>query len=593
MREVRLIVPDGEAVRAAAAVLGNHLGLPVWVTSAGAEVRVENGQLVAERAGGPASWVQVLPGGRPDAVPEILTWYRTERGMIQARQGEAVIETSRDDAGRVNGIILADHLQYNAARGGLFSLVWAGLYGVGVDIAPGDDGPVFLLPDFDGSVARRPLGEFPELLGRYGRADGQPIAILALEDSTRLDGRDPRWKALTENLAGLARAAGASVFFMGRGFGTEPRDGDPAVDGDGWHWWRADPPRGPGEPALPAFLEDPAGPLREPGEVRATSLPTGEGVPGEGVTLPAGGALRAGVVSATDDMMRGQMWGYFGVRGDDGRGVFVVDVPLTEGGHIGLVRYEAGAAAGGRATEGPVRMVELARAEVVAADAGSIMGMIRRAGYQPDRQVIQFLAAPSDDEAHGVFAREALEIAGLIGADVFIVGAAGATVAYDADREAFAARLAGGDPAGWQQLAAGARPASRARAAAGLLRNGRAGDPGPAHRTARQRLYCLGGRGRGQLADAVDDSGWIVPRAIEWPPGSWEAEHGQRILSAVEWHGVLGGFVVGVGADPGGAWLVYDVDDEGFLAEGRAGSSGGAGVAPGPGRCGGGPAPGG
>ena len=40
------------------------------------------------------------------------------------------------------------------------------------------------------------------------------------------------------------------------------------------------------------------------------------------------------------------------------------------------------------------------------------------------------------------------------------------------------------------------------------------------------------------------------------------------ILSALEGHGVPGGFVVGLGVDREEAWLVYDVDDEGFLAEG-------------------------
>ena len=479
MREVRLVVPDGE-VEQAAAVLGNHLGLPVWVTSAGAEVRVENGQLVAERAGGPASWVQVLPGGRPDAVPEILTWYRTERGMIQARQGEAVIETSRDDAGRVNGITLADHLEWNAlrARPGVLSSVSAGLYGVGVDIVPGDDGPVFLLPDFDGSVARRPLGELPELLGRHGWTVGG--AILISSDFTGYAGKD--WDALTTGPRSLPRP-------RRRAF-SSPGGGRARCRWTGTSSSAAGTSRAGGGLTRRAGR----GSLRCRRSCRTWTVGCGYGASTGGVVslpLGAGDALRAGVASPTDAMMRGRALGYRAASDKDGPGAFVVDVPLTEGGHIGLAREDPDAGPGGLAAAGPVRAVERMQTLAAPAAAGQVAELIRRAGYQPDRQVIQFLAAPSDDEAHGVFAREALEIAGLIGRDVFIVGAAGATVAYDADREAFAARLAGGAPPGGSSGSAGARPASRARAAAGLLRVRRARDPGPTHRTARQRLCCL------------------------------------------------------------------------------------------------------
>jgi hypothetical protein len=112
---------------------------------------------------------------------------------------------------------------------------------------------------------------------------------------------------------------------------------------------------------------------------------------------------------------------------------------------------------------GAVQAVELMRTRVVPADAGQVVELIRRAGYPPDGQVIQLLAAPPDDEAHRQFAADAQEVADLTSRDVYIVGAAGATVAYDAGREAFAARLAGGEPAGWQRLSprAPGRPAGQ------------------------------------------------------------------------------------------------------------------------------------
>ena len=66
MHEARLVMGNGEGVRAAAAALAEELGAPVWVTSRGAAVRVsQDGQLEARREGRRASWVQVLPGDRP------------------------------------------------------------------------------------------------------------------------------------------------------------------------------------------------------------------------------------------------------------------------------------------------------------------------------------------------------------------------------------------------------------------------------------------------------------------------------------------------------------------------------------------------
>ena len=96
--------------------------------------------------------------------------------------------------------------------------------------------------------------------------------------------------------------------------------------------------------------------------------------------------------------------------------------------------------------------MELLRTEVVAANAGQVVELIRNAGYQQDGQVIQFLAAPPDDRAHAVFVVQAQQVANLVGEDVYIVGAAAATVIYDAGREGFAALLVDGRAAGWQRL---------------------------------------------------------------------------------------------------------------------------------------------
>jgi hypothetical protein len=61
MREIRLVMDDGERVREAAAVLAERLDMPVRMTPAGAEVRVEAGRLVAWREDGPVEWVRILP----------------------------------------------------------------------------------------------------------------------------------------------------------------------------------------------------------------------------------------------------------------------------------------------------------------------------------------------------------------------------------------------------------------------------------------------------------------------------------------------------------------------------------------------------
>jgi hypothetical protein len=454
-REARLVADDGEGVRAAAADLAEWLGVPVWVTPAGAELWAEGSQLVAWREGGPVAWVQVLPGGHPAANTGIPPWYDTGRGTIRVRPGPAIAVFS-GHRGEVNGIILRSHPLRNSIRAGSHPdpQVPPGLYAVFADIVPGEDGPVFVLPNFDGSEERRSLGELPQLLGRYNWAPGQAILISSDFTGYAGAGTDQDWEALTEGLERLAGAAGASVFFPGRGSRAEHpgREGEPLVlvGGDEPRWLQADPPRWPDEPAPPMFVQDPDGRLwsREPG-TGVVSLPLGAGV-----------ALWAGGASPAEQMMRAGALGYWQPRGGDAsRAVFIVDVPLTVDGGMGLVRDERGPGPDRPATAGLVReeggvvpAVGLLRAEVVAADAGQVAELIMSAGFQPGGQVIQFLAVPPDDGAYAVFRAQAREVAGLTGGDVYIVGGAGATVAYDAGREAFAARLAAGGPAGWQRL---------------------------------------------------------------------------------------------------------------------------------------------
>jgi hypothetical protein len=413
-----------------------------------ARLAMDDGDAVGGRRPRAETGRAILPGDRPAGNPEVDSWYDTSGGMVQARRGAAVIELSHGDGGEVNGIILAPHRRYNPLRAGplLVSGVPAGLYAVLARIGPGEGGrgAAFTLPHFDGSQDRRPLGELPELLERHGWTNGQAIVIRG--DFTRdLDGVDAarRWEALAGEAAGLAQAAGASVFFPGRGSATALLGGELAVDGgDDPRWWRADPPRGPGEPARPALVQDLAGRLREPG-TRIVSL-----------RMDARAGLAAGVASPADEMMRRRARDYRLAPGDDGRPVFVVDVPLTRDGGIGLAREDPGAGPGrpaGRA--GPV---ELMPTRVEPAGTAEVVGMIRNAGYQPDEQVIQFLAAPPDDRAHAVFRAQAQEVANQIGRDVYIVSTAGATVEYNNSRRLFAVRRAGWRAtwrdAGWQRL---------------------------------------------------------------------------------------------------------------------------------------------
>ena len=608
MVEVRLVMDDGEGVRAAAAALAERLGVPVWVTPRGAVVRVsQDGRLVAWQEDGPASWVQVLPGDRPAANAGFLPWYETGEGRVRSRRGEAVIELSHGDGGGVNGILLASHREYNAFLAGPVPRVPAGLYAVGADFVPGQGSPMFSLPDFDGSAELRPLGELQGLLRWHGWTDGRPVLILADFSGYAGEGADRDWEVLAGGLGGLAEAAGASVFFPGRGSRVEYRDRDPVVvGGEDPRWWRVDPPGGPGRPASPTLVQGPTGGLWLEPDARFVSLPLGDVSPAEGA------ALRSGAVSPADEMMHDRAPGYRGVRGDDGRGVFVVDVPLTGGGEIALAGDALGARPGGPSVAGAARAVELLRTEVVPASADLVVWMIRRAGYRPGRQVIQFLAAPPDWAAYRAFREQAQEVARLVGGDVYIVGPAGATVAYDAGREGFAAVLADGRPGRWERLS----PRASGRQAGQEERGEQAGQEQPpdyfgtnehgilAPRTPppASALTALASGASDEASSEASDEApdedaipaqrrsanvWLqtVPAAtgrlrpesstrgldhdpweIDWPLGSWEAEHGREMIASAQGgDGVRGGFVVvGVGADPEWSWLVYDGAGSGF-----------------------------
>ena len=290
MHEARLVMEDGEGMRAAAAALAEELGAPVWVTSRGAAALASNdGRMQAWRQGGPASWVQVLPGDRPAVDTGFHPWYRTDYGMIQPRSGESIIRHVGADG--ADAILLASHRAHNAVRAGsvLLPRAPAGLYTVSADVVPGEGGPEFLLPDYDGSVARHPLGELPRLLDRYGWTVGRAILISSDFSGYAGESANRDWEALTAGLARLAEAARASVFFPGRGSRAERpgwRVGSVVSGGEDPRWWRADPPRGLGEPARPALVQDPAGRLWSSGPApgsrtcrRARASRCGRGMP--------------------------------------------------------------------------------------------------------------------------------------------------------------------------------------------------------------------------------------------------------------------------------------------------------------------------
>ncbi len=421
--EVRLVMAHGEQAREEAVNLARELDRPVWVTPDGAMARVrDDGRLMAidQQTGEPVAWVQIMP--RP--VPaEVLPWYDTSSGVFQPQQGDAVIELRREPAGEVSGIVLTAHDRYIADRMAAARprSQAVGLYAVSVEIDRDPAG--FLLHSFAGGVASRPLRELPRLLEAHGWTPGQHILIATDFSDFADEGdevRNQRWDAITEAFAQIARDEAVSVFFPARGSSVRTRymanelavtgAADPRLD-------RRDPPG-----QLASLVQDPAGRLRP-----ATGF----------VSL----TLRSGVASPDAELIRARSLAYEDEeRSADGQVAFVVDVPLADGGHLGLVFPD------GRGSESGWRAAPASTAQVV--------DLIRGGGYQEERQVLQFLAAPRTPAEYKVFVREAQEVANQLGHGVYVVGAAGATVAYRQDRHVFAVRGddGAGTAVGWRWL---------------------------------------------------------------------------------------------------------------------------------------------
>jgi hypothetical protein len=396
----------------------------------------EDGRLVAidQQAGEPVAWVQIMPRPVPaDALP----WYDTSSGVFRPRRGDAVVEFRREPAGEISGVVLAGHAWYNAVRmlaalprsqaGGLYAAV-----GVPIDRARAG----FLLHSFGGGVVSRPLRELPRLLEDHGWTRGQHI-VIATDFSDFADegdeARDRRWDAITEAFARIARDEAVSVFFPARGSAVRTRYGGNELVVTGAadpRWDRRDPP---GEPAT--FVQDPAGRLLEWSDTAFVSLTLSGSLTVDAVRL------RSGVASPDAAMISARSQAYDdGGSGADGQAVFAVDVPMADRGHIGLVIPDD------RGSEPGWRVAPARTAQVVE--------LIRGGGYQEERQVLQFLAAPRTSVEYEVFVREAREIANQLGRGVYVVGEAGATVTYRQDRRVFVARGSGGagPVVGWRWL---------------------------------------------------------------------------------------------------------------------------------------------
>jgi hypothetical protein len=139
-----------------------------------------------------------------------------------------------------------------------------------------------------------------------------------------------------------------------------------------------------------------------------------------------------GVASPTAEMMRARQDAYDAQEHRDAiPTLFVVDVPLTADGHIGLVFPDG---QGGW--------------QVRRAGAAELTDLITRHGGYAPSQGIQFLAVPQTDEQYQEFHRDALEVAARLGREVYIVGEPGATVEYADEVEAFEAW-----PANWSMVA--------------------------------------------------------------------------------------------------------------------------------------------
>jgi hypothetical protein len=87
----------------------------------------------------------------------------------------------------------------------------------------------------------------------------------------------------------------------------------------------------------------------------------------------------------------------------------------------------------------------LAGCRVVPASTAKVVELIRRGDYHAMSQVLQFLAAPGTPQRYEVCMLDAQRVADQLGADVYIVGAAGGAVQYDNGLNTFVAVRGGPD----------------------------------------------------------------------------------------------------------------------------------------------------
>ena len=421
--ETRLALPDGELSREVAADLARVVDAPVWVTPFRAAVSVAaSGRMIARDRldGEPVPWVQITPHR---VLIDEPPWYVTSSGMFERRQGDAIIEFRHAPAGEVYGIRVISHSDYNHVRtlrrtAPAVPSESPGPYFAAVIADP--HGPRFELIGFDGPTMRRRWQDLPGLLAAHGWEAGRAIVVACDFSSAVGQDQDRYWEEVTGALEETARDAGVSVYFPGRGSRVRLRYGDQLVvaGGDAPRWERRDP-----QPGLPArYVQDVAGRLRARYDAGFVSLAL------PGTLTAAEGEVGAGAASPTAEMMRDRAAAY-GRLPSRPLAVFLVDVPLTGDGGIGLVYPAHGESEPGW--------------EVRPASTGDVAELIRRGHYDAGSQVIQFLAAPQTGEQYEVFAREAQQVADGLGRDVYIVDAAGAAVTYHDDPDTFEARRDG------------------------------------------------------------------------------------------------------------------------------------------------------
>ena len=441
--------------------------MPVWVTPRGATVVLSaDGRLAAvdRRTGQPADWELVMP--EHVLAPE-LPWSHAASGMLGPRPGLAVIPLRPGPGGEASGIMSVPRRRYyEIVTLASLARVPAGMFAAGVQIDPAAQ--QFSLYSFGGQLISWPLAELAEVLGRYGRRDGQAIVLIpAYSAEFHTDGFDDAiWDALVAAFAAVARTERVQVFYPDPTSAAWVRYGDfeLAAYSEGpraGRWEHADPGLAPGtRPEQPRFVQDVAGRLRDESDSAVVSL-----VMDDDSLDARPRRLKVGVASPTAEMMGSHGSAYDRVAGDGWQAVFLVDLPLADG-HLALAYPED---------------------QVRPAAIGEVAELIRRGGWTPAEQVIQLLAAPLTSQEHEVFRAEAQELAEALRRDVFIVAGPGLSVRYDQARGTFVAEGAAGQAASWLQLP-GSEPAEGAQPPGYFLTDSGA----LVRRDAGQRLHIFG-----------------------------------------------------------------------------------------------------